>query len=389
MDENNGKPIESPTTQIRENTHPGSTKLASLPIEGGCNATRASLMRSNWFSRLSPAVTVALTVAVYLAMVPVFWHTKGTYGIFALLPVTTIGLLYGSKRGAEAGAAAFLLNVILEYIAHGYSLMLTTASGVVGNLGMIGLGWLVGYLRDLSQSRLRQVVEEKDRLIGTISHELRTPLSTVVGLSHELTDRAASFTTDEVAEFCGLIAQQSSELEALIEDLLVAARADIERIKVLKAPIDLRECVTSAVAVATQGWESPRVEVSDDGAAGTAACADSLRVRQIVRNLLQNAHRYGGEDIAVHIHRGAKSCVITVSDDGVGVPKDRTATIFEPHVRVHPSRGNTDSLGLGLYVSRTLAGLMDGTLEYRRSGERTCFDLVLPAVEVNSAAVAA
>ena len=177
-----------------------------------------------------------------------------------LLPVTTIGLLYGSKRGAQAGAVAFALNVILEYIAHGYSLMLTTASGVVGNLGMIGLGWLVGYLRDLSQSRLRQVVEEKDRLIGTISHELRTPLSTVVGLSHELTDRATSFTTDEVAEFCGLIAQQSSELEALIEDLLVAARADIERIKVLKVPVDLGDCVTSAVAVATEGWPSAKGE---------------------------------------------------------------------------------------------------------------------------------
>ena len=118
---------------------------------------------------------MALTVGLYVLMVPVFWHTKGTYGIFALLPVTTIGLLYGSKRGAQAGAVAFAVNVALEYVAHGYSLMLTTASGIVGNFGMIGLGWLVGYLRDLSQRSLRQVVEEKDRLIGTISHELRTP----------------------------------------------------------------------------------------------------------------------------------------------------------------------------------------------------------------------
>jgi signal transduction histidine kinase len=320
-------------------------------------------------------------------MVPVFWHTKGTYGIFALLPVTTIGLLYGSARGAQAGATAFALNVVLEYIAHGYSLMLTTASGVVGNTGMIGLGWLVGYLRDLSQSRLRQVVEEKDRLIGTISHELRTPLSTVVGLSHELADRAASFTTDEVAEFCGLIAQQSAELEALIEDLLVAARADIERIKVLKVPVDLGACVVSAVAVATEAWPSPNVRVRDDTDVSRTACADSLRVRQIVRNLLQNAHRYGGNDIEVRIHYARNDCVITVSDDGAGVPSERVASIFEPHVRVHPSNGSTDSLGLGLYVSRTLAGLMDGTLEYRRDGDRTCFDLVLPAVEVKVGAL--
>ena len=338
-------------------------------------------MEPNWLGRKSPRVTAALSVAVYLLMVPVFWHSKGTYGIFALLPVTTIGLLYGKSRGALAGAAAFGLNVALEYVAHGYSLMLTTASGVVGNTGMVGLGWLVGYLRDLSQSRLRQVVEEKDRLIGTISHELRTPLSTVVGLSHELADRAASFTTEEVAEFCGLIAQQSAELEALIEDLLVAARADIKRIKVLKVPVDLNVCVTSAVAVATEGWPAPHVTVRHDSDLSKPACADSLRVGQIIRNLLQNAHRYGGDDIDVHTHYTGNTCVITVSDDGTGVPTEKAALIFEPHVRGHPSNGSTDSLGLGLYVSRTLAKLMDGTLEYRRNGDRTCFDLVLPALE--------
>lgn len=345
-------------------------------------------MNSKWLRRPSPQVTAALSVAVYVLMVPVFWQSKGTYGIFALLPVTTIGLLYGSKRGAQAGAAAFAMNVALEYTAHGYSLMLTTASGVVGNTGMIGLGWLVGYLRDVSESRLRQVVEEKDRLIGTISHELRTPLSTVLGLSHELADRAASFTTDEVAEFCGLIAQQSAELEALIEDLLVAARADIERIKVLKVPVDLEPCVTSAVAVATEAWQSPDVRVRVDGDARPAR-ADSLRVRQIVRNLLQNAHRYGGADIEVRIHCVGNDCVITVSDDGAGVPSERAASIFEPHVRVHAPNGSTESLGLGLYVSRTLAKLMDGSLEYRREGGRTCFDLVLPTAAVEVAALSA
>ncbi len=343
----------------------------------------------NWLASRSPRVVAALSVGVYVVMVPVFWQSKGTYGIFALLPVATIGLLYGSSRGAQAGAAAFALNVALEYIAHGYSLMLTTASGLVGNTGMIALGWLVGYLRDLSESRLRQVVEEKDRLIGTISHELRTPLSTVVGLSHELADRAASFTTAEVAEFCGLIAQQSAELEALIEDLLVAARADIERIKVLHVPVDLETCVARAVAVATEAWTSPEVKVRHEHDTSRVACADSLRVRQIVRNLLQNAYRYGGDDIEVRIADAGDKCVISVSDDGAGIPSDRVASMFEPHVSAHAPSGSTESLGLGLYVSRTLAGLMNGTLEYRRYGDRTYFDLVLPAAEIEPVVLSA
>ncbi|MDX2465927.1 MAG: ATP-binding protein, partial [Acidimicrobiia bacterium] len=62
----------------------------------------------------------------------------------------------------------------------------------------------------------------------------------------------------------------------------------------------------------------------------------------------------------------------------------RTTSIFEPHVRILPSNENTDSLGLGLYVSRTLATLMDGTLEYRRDDDRTYFDLVLPAADIEA-----
>ena len=70
-------------------------------------------MKSNWLGRRSPRVTVALTIGLYLLMVPVFWSSKGTYGIFALLPVTTISLLYGSGRGAQAGAAALAFNVVV------------------------------------------------------------------------------------------------------------------------------------------------------------------------------------------------------------------------------------------------------------------------------------
>ena len=77
------------------------------------------MMEAKWLSSRSPRVTAALTIAIYLVTIPIFWHTKGVYGIFALLPVTTIGLLYGSSRGTQAGAAAFAFNVIIEYIAHG------------------------------------------------------------------------------------------------------------------------------------------------------------------------------------------------------------------------------------------------------------------------------
>jgi signal transduction histidine kinase len=203
----------------------------------------------------------------------------------------------------------------------------------------------------------------------------------VLGLSFELADQLDVFSRDEVEEFAGLIAQQSLELEALIEDLLVAARADIERIKVARVRVDLPEVVEHAVAVTTAGWKSAIPIQVNNGDGPVVALGDELRIRQIVRNLLQNAHRYGGEDVQVVTSRNGRRCIVTVSDNGSGVVSHRIDSIFEPHVRAHNTSGSTDSLGLGLYVSRTLANLMDGSLEYRREGDRTHFDLILPAAD--------
>ena len=129
------------------------------------------------------------------------------------------------------------------------------------------------------------------------------------------------------------------------------------------------------------GW-SETVPVSlRNGEGPVVATGDALRIRQIVRNLLQNAHRYGGGDVQVMTGKRQGRCLVTVSDDGKGVARNRIDSIFEPHVRAHSTNGSTDSLGLGLYVSRTLARLMGGSLEYRREDGRTHFDLILPCAE--------
>ena len=333
----------------------------------------------NRLMRLSPRMLVLLSVAVYIVGVPLLNRAgNGYFTILSLVPVITISLIYGTTRGLQSAVAFTVVNFGLVRLVEGSIESMTAVGGIMGSLSLFGVAWLVGYLYDLSSRRLRLIVEEKDRLIGTISHELRTPLTTVVGMSHELAFNLDSFTEDEVREFCALIAQQSGELEALIEDLLVAARADIERIKVLSIPVNLRHVVS--VAIETTADESGRRPVVD-AEEGVVARADELRVRQVVRNLLQNAYRYGGPGVRIDIRRRADQCVVTISDDGEGVPAGLVDTIFEPHVRAHATNGGTDSLGLGLYVSKTLAGLMGGTIEYRRTADRTHFDLVLPATE--------
>ena len=82
----------------------------------------------------------------------------------------------------------------------------------------------------LEKERLEQAAKSKDQFIASISHELRTPLTAVVGLSEELARNSGDYGASDVNEFHRLIAQQSSELSYIVEDLLVAARADADPI---------------------------------------------------------------------------------------------------------------------------------------------------------------
>ena len=215
--------------------------------------------------------------------------------------------------------------------------------------------------------------ESRTAFIASISHELRTPLTTVVGLAQEMRDGLASFSTEEVEEFASLIADESGEVAGIVEDLLVAARSDAGSLTILEETIDLRA-------------ELDRVLEAENLLAGHAvkitghasARADGARVRQIIRNLLTNAARYGGQSIEIAIGGADGVATVRVSDDGGGIPEQDRERIFRPFERAHEVAGVPASVGLGLTVSRDLARAMAGNLLYDYDG-RSHLELSLPA----------
>ena len=222
---------------------------------------------------------------------------------------------------------------------------------------------------------LENLVRSKDELIASVSHELRTPLTVVHGLSQELDTNWMSFSVPEQKEFIGMIAQQSAEVAHIVEDLLVAARADIGRLPINPTKVDLRDEVEAARD------SVPNLDIGLEfvGGAAPVAFADPSRVRQIVRNLLVNAVRYGGPVVEAKYGVEGESVWLDVRDNGSGVPPAEVAKIFEPYERAHDAAGQPMSVGLGLTVSRTLAEMMGGRLEYRYEGSWSVFRLELPA----------
>lgn len=246
--------------------------------------------------------------------------------------------------------------------------------------GSIDPSRVIVVLADVTEARnaqrhLASLIESKDELVASVSHELRTPISSIMGMAYELHDRASDFSESERQELLSLIAEQSREVANIVEDLLVATRADIETLAIHHEAVAVVDEVRRIVAADKM---DEKVTVSSES--DVVAWADPLRLRQILRNLLSNARRYGGDTVNIIVRGDTDRVVVSVADDGPGVPPEEEEEIFLPYTRSRTDEAMPGSIGLGLPVSRRLARLMGGDLVYRFDGG-SVFELSLPAAE--------
>ena len=232
---------------------------------------------------------------------------------------------------------------------------------------MIGAYW---ERRD-AKGKLEELLAAKDEFIASVSHEVRTPLTAVLGFAHELDEQRGKFSAEEQADLIGLIASQSREVAHIVDDLLTAARAEAGTLVIAPAPLSVRKLVGDVLSS-----HSGRVDFAMDE--DLEIWADSGRVRQILRNLLTNAERYGGNTVRIYARQVADTVRIEVRDNGEGVPPNMREQVFEPYARAKNSATQPASVGLGLSVARQLAQLMAGDLELGEDGDWTVFTLTLP-----------
>jgi signal transduction histidine kinase len=185
-----------------------------------------------------------------------------------------------------------------------------------------------------SQSRKRRLEQlkslhsAKDEFITSISHELRTPLSAVLGMAAELRDHLSAFSSAEIEELVTIIAEQSEEVSLIVEDLLVSARLDDGNLAVIAEPIELHRQVENAV-VPFRAMMPAVCEVIGEA----TAYGDGGRVRQILRNLIGNAVRHGGDRVVVRIEPYDGAVRLVVKDNGPGLPPSEWESVFDAYHR--------------------------------------------------------
>jgi two-component system OmpR family sensor kinase len=198
---------------------------------------------------------------------------------------------------------------------------------------------------------IRTASEEKlRRFVADASHELRTPLTAIRGFA-ELHRQGAVKGEEKTGELIRRIEQESIRMSTLVEDLLLLARLDQSR-EMEFEPVDLKtlvsEAVTSAKAAGPKhnfNFRTPESEVFVLG--------DSMRIHQVITNLLANARTHTPEGTAVQIEINSlpEGVEVVVSDNGPGLSKADQERIFERFYRADPSRTRNGSEGTGLGLS--------------------------------------
>ncbi|GBE21922.1 MAG TPA: PAS domain S-box protein [Actinobacteria bacterium] len=246
----------------------------------------------------------------------------------------------------------------------------------IANVSFDGQQALMAIVRDVTERlenlrRLEEMAESRLQLLASVSHEVRTPLTAILGFA-ELLKEDTGLSSEERDAMMKDIASEASDMANLVEDLLVGAQAELGELEVIQVPVNLEDQVRHVL-------ESLRVTAPVEVKGNVVGNTDPGRVRQILRNLVTNAQRYGGADLRIEIGRHDETITIAVSDNGPPLPEDDQERIFERFHVAQPQQGKPGPIGIGLPLSRDLARRMGGDLTYRHAGGRTIFELTVPA----------
>lgn len=225
----------------------------------------------------------------------------------------------------------------------------------------------------------KQLGKNKDQFIVNVSYGLRAPLTSIYGYSEALLDQSSL--DPQSADLVGRMNRESAGLTRMFEDLLVATHDEDTPLPLNISVVDMETQLGAAIAPFTKRGN----QVGGTWGSG-AVVADPLRVRQILRNLIANAIEHGGPDIRIYGDHAGSRYVVSVEDNGPGVPDEIVEKLFTRFVHGGDESRTSKSVGLGLAVARTLARAMGGSLDYDRVANRTAFVLSLPLATTDTRA---
>ncbi|HKA49469.1 MAG TPA: ATP-binding protein [Candidatus Dormibacteraeota bacterium] len=315
---------------------------------------------------------------------PVVWLMGNAAGVTPQALIVSLGLL----AGAGFLVLAWVLYMI-DLAGRGW------AAAAARLLGLSESG------RQLAEARLIAATERKRaeradqsrrELIVNVSHELRTPIASIRAHVESLAMRDGKPLDPEVARYLEVINRETERLSALVDDLLAVARAEAGELKLTIGPVSVGQVVRHVHdALGPMARVQRKVTLVErmPEAEPPLVLADADRLTQVMMNLVRNAVSYTAEGglVAIEVQAdGPGGVALTVSDTGIGIPREDLDRVFDRFYRTDASRTRSSGgFGLGLSIARDLVEAMGGTISIESEvGSGSRFTVHLPVAPTSS-----
>ena len=239
-------------------------------------------------------------------------------------------------------------------------------------------------LEFINQTAEADISRAHTDFVANASHELRTPLAAIIGYVETLQEGDGDIDTPTARKFLGIIEREAQRLQALVSDLMSLSRVEAEKHDLPTTRIDLASLVERAARDAAGPQRIERLKL--DLAAEPVVLGDLQQLEQVVRNLVDNALKYGAADAPVHVTLDLAQgdlARIAVQDEGEGIAPEQIPHLTRRFYRTDPGRSRASGgTGLGLAIVKHIVERHRGRLDITRElGKGTRVVVRIPLAE--------
>ena len=224
----------------------------------------------------------------------------------------------------------------------------------------------------------KELAEIKNDLISNITHEFKTPITTVSTALEAINNFSAIDDKEKTKKYVSISESQIKKLHVMVEKLLETATLDSEKLLLKEEAVEivsLLEKLSRKHQLFTTDKKINFISNTDD----LVIKVDEFHLENAISNLIDNAIKYGGDEIHLEFESSAKNLQITVSDNGKGIDKNQQDKIFDKFYRV--PKGNTHDVkgfGIGLYYTKKIIEKHNGSIQLHSIPGKTTFKITMP-----------
>ncbi len=234
-------------------------------------------------------------------------------------------------------------------------------------------------IQDITE--IRKLERIRTEFVANVSHELKTPLTSIKGFAETL--RLGALDDHETASrFLGIIEEEADRLFRLINDILSLSELENKKVKQNRAVVNIERLINHVVSIMTSQAQNKNISMSKDiRLKSNDFIGDNDEIKQMLINLIDNAIKYTQENgcVSIEAYDNESKLIITVSDSGIGIPKEHIPRLFERFYRVDKARSKKiGGTGLGLAIVKHIVKSYNGEIEVAsKVGIGTKFKVIL------------